>query len=299
MTPENPYQRTAGEAGGSLCEAMDSYPRDPDFGAPPPSWEDPDDAWPVPPGRRPVPPPPDGRGPARRAPRRPPPPLPAGRTPPGPPGFPGAWPPQAQRPLAPDVGLPRLPRPAPSDSVPPRPAPGVAQPPPWATGARRPGLRVSGWAAAVRPAAAAGAATVPAPGAAVPLPAEQPRPGADHRAAHRGAVVVRRLPDADAAAARPGAPLERDRRRRPAPQPARGGAAQLPRGAAVPGGGRASPRRRAELADGSGARSRPATCPRRDPGRGFGGVAVAQRLERLLPRVPSMDVTIVSQSNAL
>ncbi len=114
---------------------MDSYPRDPDFGAPPPSWEDPDDAWPVPPGRRPVPPPPDGRGPARRAPRRPPPPLPAGRTPPGPPGFPGAWPPQAQRPLAPDVGLPRLPRPAPSDSVAPRPAPGVAQPPPWATGA--------------------------------------------------------------------------------------------------------------------------------------------------------------------
>ncbi len=34
-------------------------------------------------------------------------------------------------------------------------------------------------------------------------------------------------------------------------------------------------------------------------GGGFGGVAVAQRLERLLPRVPSMDVTIVSQSNAL
>jgi NADH dehydrogenase len=34
-------------------------------------------------------------------------------------------------------------------------------------------------------------------------------------------------------------------------------------------------------------------------GGGFGGVAVAQRLERLLPRVPSMDVTIVSRSNAL
>jgi NADH dehydrogenase len=34
-------------------------------------------------------------------------------------------------------------------------------------------------------------------------------------------------------------------------------------------------------------------------GGGFGGVAVARRLERLLPRVPSMDVTIVSRSNAL
>src|SRR5919197_3603092 len=34
-------------------------------------------------------------------------------------------------------------------------------------------------------------------------------------------------------------------------------------------------------------------------GGGFGGVDVAQRLERLLPRVPSMDVTIVSQRNAL
>jgi NADH dehydrogenase len=34
-------------------------------------------------------------------------------------------------------------------------------------------------------------------------------------------------------------------------------------------------------------------------GGGFGGVAVARRLERLLPRVPSMDVTIVSRGNAL
>jgi hypothetical protein len=34
-------------------------------------------------------------------------------------------------------------------------------------------------------------------------------------------------------------------------------------------------------------------------GGGFGGVTVARRLERLLPRVPGMEVVIVSQSNAL
>ena len=34
-------------------------------------------------------------------------------------------------------------------------------------------------------------------------------------------------------------------------------------------------------------------------GGGFGGVTVARRLERLLPRVPSLEVVIVSQSNAL
>jgi NADH dehydrogenase len=58
------------------------------------------------------------------------------------------------------------------------------------------------------------------------------------------------------------------------------------------------------LAGGTGSRSRDGHRPVTPTrivilGGGFGGVGTARRLEQLLPRVPSMEVTVVSQSNAL